>query len=104
MKRVLLIIAVSGLCSTLSFAQERVQRVDERQISQRLRIHLGREKGKITRREAAALNREQKQLRRAEHAARSDGRMSRHECRRLELSQDRANRRIHYARTNSAVR
>lgn len=83
-----------------SYAQTKTKRADVRQNVQRVRIADGRIDGEVTRREAAALNAEQRHIRRAERRAKSDGEVTRNEKRRLERKQNRANRHIRRAKHN----
>ncbi|MFZ1808737.1 MAG: hypothetical protein WAU36_16015 [Cyclobacteriaceae bacterium] len=83
-----------------SYAQEETKRADVRQHAQRARIADGRINGEVTKREAAALNIEQRHIRRAERRAKSDGQVTRVERRRLERKQNRANRHIRRAKHN----
>lgn len=83
-----------------SYAQTETKRADVRQNVQRVRIADGRIDGEVTRREAAALNAEQRHIRRAERRAKSDGEVTRNEKRRLERKQNRANRHIRRAKHN----
>lgn len=102
MKKTILVAAVLLLFGTLTFAQDRTPRTNARQGAQRARIHDGRQDGEVTNREAAALNAEQRHIRRSERRAKSDGNVTLQERRRLERKQDRANRHIRRAKHNAA--
>lgn len=88
------------LASVALFAQSNPPRVDAREGAQRARIHEGRQDGEVTRREARALNREQRNIHRTEKRAKADGKVGPREKRRLEREQDRANRHIRRAKHN----
>ncbi len=102
MKKSILIAIVVLSTAGISLAQDRTQRVDNRQTVQRERIHQGRASGEVTRSEAAALNADQRHIRRAERRSRADGDVTAREKRRLDRHQDRASRRIHRAKHNQA--
>lgn len=95
----ILLIIVLGY-DNQSFAQTDTKRADVRQHAQRARIADGRKDGEVTRREAAALNVEQRHIRRAERRMKSDGEVTRAEKRRLEKKQNRASRHIRRAKNN----
>jgi len=105
MKKGFQLIAVSLLLSLFAFtgralAQTDTKRADVRQYAQRARIADGRRDGEVTKREGAALNMEQRHIRRAERRAKSDGEVTPNEKRRLERKQDRASRHIRRAKKN----
>lgn len=87
--------------SFLTNAQSQTQRADRRETAQRARIHKGRRDGEITNREAAALNAEQRHVRRSERRAKADGEVTAQEKMRLERKQDRASRHIRKAKHNN---
>ena len=89
-----------ALAGNKSYAQTETKRADVRQKAQRVRIADGRLDGEVTRREAAALNAEQRHIRRAERRAKADGEVTRIEKRKLERKQNRANRHIRRAKHN----
>ena len=88
------------MISMAGFAQDRTPRTNARQVAQRARIREGRVDGEGTKREAAALNAEQRHIRRAERRAKSDGTVTLTEKRRLERKQNRASRHIRRAKHN----
>ena len=88
------------LFSAAGFAQDRTPRADVREGAQRTRIHEGRKDGEVTNREAAALNSQQRHIRRSERRAKADGDVTPAERRRLEKKQDRASRNIRRAKNN----
>jgi hypothetical protein len=98
------IMAIAGFCmlvvSATVMAQE-TQRADTRQKAQRVRIHEGRTSGEVTNGEAAALNRQQRHIRRTERRAKADGEVTRREKARIERKQNRANRNIRRAKHNA---
>ncbi len=83
------------------FAQDRTPRVNGRQAAQRGRIAEGRASGEVTNREAAALNTQQRHIRRTERRAKADGEVTVRERRHLDRKQDRASRNIRRAKKNS---
>lgn len=100
MKKVIAVIYLSGLFTMAGFAQDRTPRADVREGAQRARIHEGRKEGEITNKEAAALNSQQRHIRRSERRAKADGDVSVRERARLERKQDRASRNIRRAKHN----
>jgi hypothetical protein len=100
-----LIIISAFLIFGISFmiqAQSQTPRTDVRQGAQRARIREGRTSGEVTNREAAALNAQQRHIRKTERRAKADGEVSGKEKARIERKQDRANRNIHRAKNNNA--
>jgi len=91
------------LFSVISWAQETTPRADVRQGAQRARIHEGRATGDLTNKEAAALNSEQRHIRRAERRVKADGDVTTSERRSLERKQNRANRHIRRTKHNEAT-
>lgn len=81
-------------------AQDATPRANTREHAQRARIHEGRKDGELTNREAAALNSEQRRVKKSERRAKSDGVVSPGEKIRLEKKQDRASRHIRRAKNN----
>jgi hypothetical protein len=104
MKRHFVLAAVFALLGVAVLAQDRTPRVNARQGVQRGRIAEGRAGGEITRGEAAALNRQQRHIRRSERRAKSDGDVTLAERRRLDRKQDRASRNIRRAKRNNIDR
>ncbi len=98
--KMLIILFFGMMISAAGYAQDRTPRTDGRQVAQRARIHEGRVDGDVTRREAAALNAQQRHIRRAERRAKSDGEVTRVEKRKLERKQNRASRNIRRAKHN----
>jgi hypothetical protein len=83
------------------FAQDRTPKVNARQGAQRGRIAEGRASGEVTNREAAALNSQQRHIRRSERRAKADGDVTVRERRQLDRKQDRASRNIRRAKNNN---
>lgn len=100
MKKIFVVTYLFMLFSAAVFAQDRTPRADVRQGAQRARIHEGRKDGDVTNREAAALNAQQRHIRRSERRAKADGDVTPSERRRLEKKQDRASRNIRRAKHN----
>lgn len=101
MKRYLILIAFFALTATFAVnAQSQTRRADKRETAQRVRIHEGRKSGELTNGEAAALNAEQRHVRRSERRAKADGEVTPREKARLEREQNRANRHIRRAKHN----
>lgn len=82
-------------------AQERTPKADTRERAQRGRIAEGRASGEVTTREAAALNAQQRNIRRTERRAKADGDVTVRERRKLDRKQDRASRNIRRAKKNN---
>ena len=82
------------MMGSFAFAQRAVPGIDARQHVQRARIHQGRVSGELTNREAARLNMQQRNIRRAEWRAKADGEVTVNERRRLNHAQNHANRAI----------
>jgi len=92
------------LLSIISWAQETTPRVDVRQGGQRARIHEGRANGDLTNKEAAALNSQQRHIRRSERRVKADGTVTASESSRLARKQNRANRHIRGAKHNGVTK
>lgn len=91
---ILMLIGVTGFC------QDTAPRTDKRQVAQRARIADGRRDGEVTSREAAALNVQQRHIRRSERRVKADGEVTVQEQRRLDRKQNRASRTIRRAKHN----
>lgn len=100
MKKIAVLLGVMMLTITLAQAQDRTPRANARQGAQRGRIVEGRQSGELTNGEAAALNAEQRHIRRSERRAKADGDVTLREKRKLERKQDRASRHIRRAKNN----
>ncbi|MCS6973714.1 MAG: hypothetical protein N2044_03935 [Cyclobacteriaceae bacterium] len=85
-------------------AQNQTPRADARQKAQRARIAEGRTSGEITPGEGAALNKQQRHIRRVERRSKADGQVSPAEKVRIERKQDRASRNIRRAKHNKRDR
>lgn len=96
----LIIFVVLMLVGVAGFSQDSAPRTDKRQVAQRARIADGRRDGEVTRREAAALNVQQRHIRRTERRAKMDGEVTVEEQRRLDRKQNRASRNIRRAKHN----
>jgi hypothetical protein len=104
MKKVIMIFPILMLFGFAATAQDVTPRVNERQETQRTRIHEGRVDGDLTRNETALLNKQQKNIRRSEYRAKADGNVTVKERRRLDRKQDRANRHIGRVKNNDVTR
>lgn len=100
MKRILFITAFLLMIGIASYAQSSTPRADVRQKTERARIREGRKSGEVSNGEAAALNKQQRHIRRTERRAKADGEVTPAEKRKLERKQDRASRNIRRAKTN----
>lgn len=100
MKRLIIITGFTFLITLASVAQAHTPRANTRQKAQRVRIAEGRKDGSITNKEAAALNHQQRHIRRSEKRAKADGVVTPAERLKLEHKQDRANRTIRRAKHN----
>lgn len=90
---------------TAAQAQSAVeQRVDHRQDRQEQRIEQGISSGSLTQPEARRLGREQARLTRAEARVEADGRVTRREAAAIEHRQDHASRHIAHAKHDRQVR
>ena len=104
MKKTILVTYLVMLFSMIGFAQERTPRANAREGAQRARIDDGRKDGDLTKREASALNLQQRHIRRSERRIKADGDVTRVERARLERRQDRASRNIRRAKHNNIER
>lgn len=100
MKKIIAVTYLFVLFTMVGFAQDRTPRANARQGAQRARIQDGRQDGELTNREAAALNSQQRHIRRSERRAKADGEVTVQERTRLERKQDRASRNIRRAKNN----
>jgi len=91
--RHLLVIATMALATGAAFAQG-TYREDQRDAVLEQRIHDGQANGSITPREAYRLQRQVREIHRAERRAASDGVISRDERRQIRYMQDRADQSI----------
>ena len=98
--KMMIILSFGMMIGIAGFAQDRTPRTNGRQVAQRARIHKGRMDGEVTKREAAALNVEQRHIRRSERRAKADGEVTPLERRKLERKQNRASRNIRRAKHN----
>lgn len=101
MKKALLISIFFLMIGMVAYSQSVTPRADVRQKTERARIHQGRKSGEVTNGEAAALNKQQRHIRRSERRAKADGEITGAEKRKLERKQDRASRNIRRAKTNN---
>lgn len=104
MKKTSLITLFLLSIGTLVWAQETAPRTDVRQGAQRARIREGRASGDLTQRESAALNSQQRHIRRTERRAEADGTVTRREQKNLDRKQNRANRNIRRAKHNGVTK
>lgn len=105
MRKFILVFSLLMLAVTIAtFAQTQTPRADTRQRAQRARITQGRASGELTPGEAAALNRQQRHIRRVERRAKADGEVSPAEKARIDRKQNRASRNIRRAKHNKIDR
>jgi hypothetical protein len=107
MKGLTMLIMAAVLAVTLAGPAEagvRAPRVDRREARQHLRIRQGVCSGRLTAREARALRRGQRHIRRLEWRAQSDGKVTLRERRRLHRALDRQSCRIYRLKHNARVR
>lgn len=102
MKKTYFIASILLLVGTVGWAQETAPRTDARQGAQRAKIHEGRVSGDLTQKESAALNSQQRHIRRTERKSEVDGTVTRREQKKLDRKQNRANRNIRRAKHNGA--
>ena len=100
MKKIVLISLLSLVVVVAAYSQDRTVRADRRETAQRARIREGRKDGEVTKSEAAALNGEQRRVKRTERWAKADGTVTPQEKVRIEKKQDRASRHIRRAKNN----
>lgn len=100
MKKGVFLFLLIMLMAFAGFSQDAATRTDKRQVAQRARIHEGRRDGEVTNREAAALNVEQRHIRRSERRAKADGEVTAEEQRRLNRKQNRSSRHVRRAKHN----
>lgn len=97
-------IVIGMVVSIGAQAQDPANRMNRRERHQLIRIRAGLAQGDLTCREAAALLRNHRMIRRTEVSARADGRIDRREQRRLHRMQVRANGRIYWQRHPDSYR
>ncbi len=97
-----LIVALAGLLVATAMPAQAQSRSDHRQWRQQERIERGYHTGRISPREAARLDRQQRRIDRIERRARyyNNGRVDPRSAREIERLQDRANRDIRRANRN----
>ncbi len=102
MKKTVILALTGILVATSMPAMAQTYRSDERQWRQDNRIERGIRTGRITPREAARLDRQQRRIDRVERRARAynNGYIDPRSARKIERMQDRANRNIHRAARN----
>lgn len=104
MKHFIIASTLGLLLAVSAQAQTTTPQVDTRQRAQRVRIAEGRKSGDLTRREAALLNKQQRNIRRTEKVVKADGEVTNGEKALLHKKQQRANRTIRRAKNNNAQR
>jgi len=92
MKKIMLVAVLAGLVSTQAAGQDRLSRVEARQLMQQLRLREVCSMASLSRREGVKLRAEQRHIRRAERRAKVYGKTSLYELRRLQKMQFRAHR------------
>jgi len=97
MRQLSVLILMVGLLSSLSFAQTRAERRQNRQAS---RINRGLKNGSINEKEARRLEKQQSHIQKMEDKFTSDGNVSKKEKIRLEKAQDRSSRQIYRTKHN----
>ncbi len=102
MKKIILVLSITMLTCIVAVAQQVTPKADVREVSQRARIHEGRNDGDLTRSEAKALNKQQRHIRRTERRAKSDGTVTSTEKMKLQRKQNRASRNIRRSKNNGA--
>lgn len=103
MKKGIIIAGLLVMAVVVARAQE-TPRADARETAQHARLYQGRASGELTRRETAALKREQRHIHRVERRAKADGTITGREKVRLERKQNRASRHIRRAKHNRIER
>ena len=104
MKKLLLIAVVGVLFAGSSFAQIKTPNINRKQIKQHVRIHKGIQSGKITKKEARFLTKQQRKIQRAKLIAKTDGIVTRAERRHIHKIQARASKNIFRVKQNSRLR
>ena len=100
----LLTVAVLGALSLPAFAQNTTPQIDQRQDRQERRIEQGVRSGELTPRETARLERGQARIRHMEQAALADGHISRRERAAIQREQDKQNQLIARLKHNDRTR
>jgi hypothetical protein len=98
------VLVAAALAGAMAFAGPSEAGINARQRRQQERIAQGTRSGELTRREAARLEAEQRQIRREERVFRSDGRLSPWERADLNRDLNRASRDIARQRHDGQVR
>jgi len=98
------VIMMIALFISVDMAQAGRSRAGNRQIKQQKRIHQGVESGKLTRKEATHLEREQHRIQKSKQNALKDGKLTQEERLRLERQQDQANKHIYRLKNNEKAK
>jgi len=102
MKKVVVFIALLAIGALSVSAQ--TPRVTKRQVQQQARIKEGVKSGKLTRREARKLERQQAKIAVDKAKAKSDGVVTPAERKKLTREQNRASRRIYHEKHDAQIR
>ena len=100
----LLTVAVLGALSFPALAQHTTPQIDQRQANQERRIEQGARRGQLTPREQARLERGQARIRQMERRALADGHISRRERAAIDREQDKQNQLIARLKHNDRTR
>ena len=101
---ILTILMMISLLISVDMAQANRGRVGNRQIKQQKRIHHGLQSGKLTRKEATHLEREQHRIQKTKQKALRDGELTPKERLRLKRQQDQANKHIYRLKHNEKTK
>ena len=101
---ILTILMMISLFISVDMAQAGKGRAGNRQIKQQKRIHHGLQSGKLTRKEATHLEREQHRIQKTKQEALKDGELTPKERLRLERQQNKANKHIYRSKHNEKTK
>ena len=100
----ILTILMISLFISVDMAQAGKGRAGNRQIKQQKRIHHGLQSGKLTRKEATHLEREQHRIQKSKQEALKNGELTQEERLRLERQQNQANKHIYRLKNNEKAK
>jgi len=104
MKKMVILLSVMLIFSYVSIDFAQAGRAGKRQIKQQKRIHHGLQSGKLTRKEATHLEREQHRIQKTKQVALKDGELKPKERLRLERQQNKANKHIYRLKHNEKTK
>ena len=104
MKKLAILTLIMMVSLFISVDMTQAGRAGKRQIKQQKRIHHGLQSGKLTRKEATHLEREQHRIQKTKQEALKDGELTSKERLRLERQQNKANKHIYRLKHNEKTK